>query len=283
MLVYTLFCVLISLLIIKILYSKYRYTRPRVVVSLTTSPKRINSIEPTINTILQGSMLPDMIYLNVPHVFKRDHSTYKEFPSFLDNPLITINRCEDIGPATKILSSIHLEHHPDTIYVSIDDDQYYPPDFLKTYVYYANKFPECVITGTTFMPLPKVSKYLPLTPCELLEGFSGVCYRKKFLSNFDHSIFNNGPKACMLGDDFILSNYLISQGVDILCIMNISTIPRAIKPLQHGLQEDALHKGANGETLGNRDNYLVCSKYLESTNKLYIKYYLGKEEAQKYI
>jgi hypothetical protein len=50
----------------------------RMVVSLTTSPLRILQIENSLNSIFSQTKLPDRIYLNLPHVFKRNNDTYSK-------------------------------------------------------------------------------------------------------------------------------------------------------------------------------------------------------------
>jgi len=76
----------------------------RVIVSLTTSPSRINTIEKTLNTILNQSYPPDLIRINIPKTFKRTGETYT-IPSFIkDNSKIKIYEYdEDYGPIMKFL------------------------------------------------------------------------------------------------------------------------------------------------------------------------------------
>jgi hypothetical protein len=51
---------------------------------------------------------------------------------------ITVNRCQDVGPLTKLLPAVLAEEKgdPDTIIITVDDDQVYPPDTVKYLAWY---------------------------------------------------------------------------------------------------------------------------------------------------
>jgi hypothetical protein len=255
-------------------YSLKPVRQQRMVVSLTTSPKRIKNIKPVIESMMRQTLSPDRIYINLPHVFKRDGSTFDDIPEFLkNNGRVYINRCDDVGPATKVLGCVNLEKD-DTIILSIDDDIYYPDNLLEYYMEYFNKFEGCCITGTTFMYLQNKKEYLPLKRCEILEGFSGVLYRNSMLKDFDIKSMDKLPKECLLGDDFLLSNHLRKKGIEILALTRDDKVVQKIKPYWYGLKGDALHKGAEETSKGNRYNYKFASRYFEKKKDLYIHHYV---------
>lgn len=66
----------------------------RTVISLTTSPKRIWSLEATLTSLFNQDILPHAIQLNLPYVFLRGNESYPPIESIpiLSNPLIRINR-----------------------------------------------------------------------------------------------------------------------------------------------------------------------------------------------
>lgn len=253
---------------------EYFQSSPKIVISLTTSPKRIEFLEPLFQNLMNQTVKPDIIVLNLPHIFKRTQTIFKELPSFItSNSLIQINRCEDIGPATKIIPTAKLFEDPDTILISIDDDIKYRNNFIETLLKYEKLAPNAVITGESYMRIDN-SKNNSLSYGELVEGYSSVLYKKKYLDNFNIETLLNYPKECYFADDFILSNYLKKQGIDIV----ITNEPENNKTtvdiyLDYGNNEDALRNGADGNTNGNIENYKKCSKYLKSNNELYIKYY----------
>ena len=292
--------VLISAITIAVFISFRK--KERIVVSLTTSPKRIHKIKLVLDSICAQTVKPDRIILNLPKVFHRTGDRFSlPLPEFItNNKLIHVNFCDDIGPATKIVSSIPFVSDPSTYILSVDDDVYYPPYIIELYTNYAHLFPNCIITGTTFIDnndrLDNIwfrevlnrnnIHQFPGKLADLLEGFSGVLYRrdyftKELLSDFYKHL---NEKACRLGDDFYLSNLfkkhrrkIISAGIQ---ISHDQFNPQFVSPLHYGLQEDALHKrkddSDNSAYDGNHNNYRSCSKMLSDNGDLYIDYFEPK-------
>ena len=270
-------------------------TDKRVVVSLTTSPKRIEQIKPVIDCMMNQTKKPDLIYLNLPKVFLRNNTIFKsELPEFItSNKLVKVNFCDDIGPATKIIPTVYNETDDETYILSIDDDIYYPPYIIESYLYYSDIFPDSIISGRSYMynnspeqlkiynkmkeKIPEFKGFLS----DLLEGFSGVLYQRKFftmpfLSDFYKYLYVN---SCKFGDDFYLSNFFKKNRVNIVSL-NIpidltGNDKELIHSFEYGLKEDALHQGASGKN--NVDNYKDCTKFLKSIGELYIDYYLNND------
>lgn len=275
----TIFIILIILRIINIFNNK-----PRVVVSLTTSPQRIHYIQSVLDSMSNQTKKPDRIYLNLPKKFLRNNTTFDDLPQFItQNPLIYVNFCDDIGPATKIIPTIYKEHHPDTYILSIDDDIHYPSNMIEYYLQNAHTFTDCVITGCSFIDnysntdqtwfnnIPK-EPYFNGKLADLVEGFSGVLYKRKFFTNnfLDDFYKHLNEPGCKFGDDFYLSNWLKKYNIKIITL----NMHQALQPLYYGLNKDALHLGGNGTTGGNNNNYIQASKYLATQNELYIDYFI---------
>jgi len=247
----------------------------RIVVSMTTSPRRISKIKPVIDCVMAQTVKPDKLYLNLPYVFKRDNSTFQTpLPEFIvNNPLIHINWCDDIGPATKILPIRDIEKDPETLILSIDDDTYYPPNLLETFIAFSKVYPDACITGRSFINDTK--KKLPSdkygTYVQLLEGFSGVLYKQKFLKDINISLLQQ-HKSCYLADDLYLSNELLKQNIPIIKIGDSHDAIYNIKQLDYGFENDALHKQFIFN-LSNHINYMKCSHILRKNKELYIDYY----------
>lgn len=234
---------------------------PEIIVSLTTSPKRIHKIKPLIDIIMNQTLPPDKMVLNLPYVFKRDNSFFSEIPDFITNhPKIIVNRCEDIGPITKIIPTIQLySNKPETIVISIDDDTEYCSNFIEVYLQYSQLHPNSVVVSATQLMVDL--KYF-------IEGFKGVLYKVKFFKNFDYSSLGkeNQPLECYLADDFVISNYLAKENIPVFHIYDDSVVTQ----LDYGFQEDALHNGADNIAVSNVDNYEKCSSYLLQNNQLYL-------------
>ena len=235
----------------------------RIVVSLTTSPRRINSIKPVIDCILNQTLKPVKIYLNLPKIFKRNNSKFGKIPDFItNNSLIHINYCEDIGPLTKILpTAILLKNSRDVdLIVSVDDDIIYDKNTLQKFAQESINNPNIVLTGSSWT-------CNNLNECQIVEGWSGVGYKPEFLFDFDTSVLND--IECYLSDDFLISNHLSKKGIK---IKRINTVKQ---PQNYGEEEDALHKGIVTDNWVNGKNYRYqdCSKLLSNNSKLYLKYY----------
>lgn len=239
-----------------------------IYVSLTTSPRRLNMLQETIESIMGQTILPDIIVINVPHIFKRTGETYDEIPEYLSkNDRVLINRCDDIGPATKILPTINLVQQDDDTIISIDDDIIYCPTFIQTLIKKSSVFPNSAITGTSFS---YIHDYNPMSRemyynSEVVEGFAGVLYKKWFLANWEDDLdITTLPKECYVSDDLILSNLLKKRNIHIVMTPLIKS---CLKILDHGLENDALHKlGPNNPEL----RYKPCVEHLAKNNEMYL-------------
>jgi len=239
-----------------------------IVISLTTSPKRIVHLENLFNILSNQTMKPNFIVLNLVYLFKRNNTKFDKIPDFiLNNDLIKINWCEDIGPSTKIIPTIKLlknsKYDKDTIVISVDDDIEYKDNLVELLVNFSNKYPDAVITGESFMRLDG-------NQVELVEGYSSVLYKIKFLENFDENVIKNYPTFCYLADDFIISNFLRKNKIPIILLNEEK--PYSNIYLDYGNGDDALRNGAHGQAQSNLDNYKKCAEYLKKSNDLYIKY-----------
>lgn len=113
-------------------------TNPSVVVSITTIPSRIGRVRPTLESLLEGELVPSRILLVHPEFSLRENVKY-EIPAFLTDPSFCRGIVEpalvstDWGPGTKYLGA--LEHiHEDCYLVIADDDVRYRPQFLRQLV-----------------------------------------------------------------------------------------------------------------------------------------------------
>ena len=121
-------------------------------VSLTSIPSRIDNIQETIFSIKNQTIKPIKIFLNLPFKFRRfpeykftDEQIYK-----LNKFNLKISRCEDYGPATKLMGSIsEIKKNYDCV-ILIDDDHIYHKNAFEilienfkkekvNYSYYLNK------------------------------------------------------------------------------------------------------------------------------------------------
>lgn len=111
-------------------YGCEKITRsPRIIVSLTSFPKRINYVEKSIMTLLNQSLKPDKLILWLADT--EFPNKEKDLPqSLLDLKQygLEIEWCENLLSYKKIIPA--LNKYPNDIIVTADDDIYYDKNFL---------------------------------------------------------------------------------------------------------------------------------------------------------
>lgn len=103
--------------------------KPRLIVSLTSFPARIKTVSYTIESLLLQKKKPNMVVLWLG--YDKFPNKEKDLPKRLTRLTqygLTIKWCKDIKSYTKLVPS--LEEYPDDIIVTVDDDVWYPPQWL---------------------------------------------------------------------------------------------------------------------------------------------------------
>lgn len=114
---------------------------PRVIVSLTSYPKRIGTVHRTIETLLTQDFKPDMVVLWLGE--DRFPNKEADLPAALLRLRdfgLTIGWTKDIRSYTKLVPA--LKAYPDDIIVTADDDMFFRPEWLdrlyRSYEQYGN-------------------------------------------------------------------------------------------------------------------------------------------------
>jgi len=180
----------------------------RVVVSLTTTPSRLDKVMDSVRSLTKQSLQPDQIYVNIPEGPMKRHPERSydetEIPSELEGlaPLVKVNRCVDDGPATKLL----------------DDDFEYPPELVASLAWEAVAKPDDVLGVCGWGMLPMwhevgvVPAYVPyfMRPrgryVDILQACCGNAYRRGFFS--DVEALADIPPVCVTVDDVWIAGYL---------------------------------------------------------------------------
>lgn len=126
--------------------------KQKIIISLTTYPKRINTIWLTIETLLRQSIKPDAIILWLAD------SQFDGMASLPENLLrlrdrgLTIRFCEDLRSHKKYFYA--LQEHPNDLVILADDDMFYPRDTVKKLLKMHQRYPEdiCCITAQVIVP-----------------------------------------------------------------------------------------------------------------------------------
>jgi hypothetical protein len=198
--------------------------RADVVVSLSTIPSRIALMEPVIKSLLRQTVAPASIVINVPHNSLRENRGY-DIPSFLAKlRTVTIMRCDDVGPATKLLPTLRREPL-DRLIIVVDDDRIYPPRLVEELITAAQFDPESAFCMSGWIA-PKDMTDKPTTiwsnfwltpptqlrgrrlaaptPIDVLMGYAGYIVRPKFFDAAIHD-FGGAPKEAFFVDDLWIS------------------------------------------------------------------------------
>lgn len=131
---------------------------PKVIVSLTSFPKRIEEIPVVINTIFNQSIKPDKIILWLAE----EQFPGKKIPYALrewEAKGLIIRFCDDIKSYKKFYYTM-LEF-PDHAVVLVDDDVYYPEEMLENLLKLSIQFPKCIVANRAHMITFQNEKVLP--------------------------------------------------------------------------------------------------------------------------
>lgn len=193
--------------------TRLRITPESPVVSLTTVPKRIANIKPTIVSLMKQNLPPQKIILNIGADYFRGH----EIPDFLQGlALVQINKVEkDLGPATKFLYTLKSQKQ-DQLIVVVDDDMFYSSDLLETLVAADKKYS----TASICINGLRVPKSLVSADREsdrdlksgerrvaIVEGCGGYTLRPRYFKT-DLFDLTDAPLRAFFDDDFWISGHL---------------------------------------------------------------------------
>ena len=112
-----------------------------LIVSLTTYGSRLHSVHTIIESIMQGSLLPNRIVLWVDEKLKD-----KPLPIALQHQMtrgLEVAYCTDIRSYTKLLPA--LRKFPKADIITIDDDVIYNFDLVESLVNAHVEYPDCIV------------------------------------------------------------------------------------------------------------------------------------------
>ncbi|VUD66068.1 hypothetical protein TDB9533_03496 [Thalassocella blandensis] len=227
------------------------------IVSMTTIPNRLSLIRPTIESIRAQSEPPTHIELNIPTVFRRNPAEKYTLPNWLNNDsFVRVYRCQDLGPATKIVPTLirNNENKINTPVVTVDDDLVYSKNHLRALLHcYINSNRQSLVAGSVACVAAKNGQapYLKelVSQAQLnqlsekappvFEGFWGVLYPSSFyrekLRYFIESCIQNDNVMC--ADDLILSVFAWRHNISVILCGEL----QKIKHLESRCKTDYAH------------------------------------------
>lgn len=182
------------------------------VVSLTTTPTRIGKLSVALDSIFSQELEPVEVCLCIPFVYKRTGELYDidlVDPKYRDR--VTILRCEDVGPATKLVPTLKKYWgQKDMIICVVDDDMIYKPSLFTMFV--GAMLRDGPNGKTAYASL--CTNYYETSHC-LMEAFQGYAvrvgyFRENFWSYLEWSGRN---KSCYRSDDYVISHYLFKSDI----------------------------------------------------------------------
>lgn len=191
----------------------------RLVVTLTTIPERASGLRTVLRSLLDQSEPADRIILALPER-SRTGEPYPD-PERLGLPDgVEVIRCEDLGPATKLLPALHLE--PDAALIVVDDDVIYPRRFLEALLQTHRAHSGAAIgyrgvrlqRGVRFADLEHIfaTSVAEATAVDVLFGTWGYLLPPRVLPDAVHDL-SSGPPELRFVDDVWISGHLARAGV----------------------------------------------------------------------
>lgn len=260
--------------------------RPRVVFTTTSIPSRMNDLPRLLRNLLKLTVIPDAIYVNIPHYSHREQCEY-EIPNELDklvqnhSSVVIINRCEDYGPATKIFPTLLKETDPTTCIFPVDDDIEFPTRYFEELLSYSISYPQVVFgyhglflnyNGSNFSFAQEYEGYV-----DVVETVTGAVYRRGMFEPTellpDMKPFNNDceneKNPCFFTDDIVLNAHVSSRGYKRYLLMSekdqIHTRGRKGMPMKHHLDSSnplwRINMDFTGQ--GNGNNTKCAMKLIE--------------------
>lgn len=236
-----------------------------MIITLTTIPPRMNTIIPTLNSLLMQTADIEKIYLFIPKKYRRPEFDDYVMPDYPDGIEVQVVEF-DYGPATKILPAIKKFSGQDKTIIFCDDDRIYDSGWAQRLLDASEKMPDhCIVErGFNLDRIEAKGKYntknlayrlkrlfslgkwkasAAAKPGEVdvLEGYGGVLVKPRF---FNEDVFEI-PDVLWTVDDTWLSGNLAVNGVKIW--LNQRPDTHAESSVNSHLEDEfALHKLSHG-------------------------------------
>ena len=233
----------------------------KYIMSLTTIPSRINSVENTIQSLVEQTLKPEKIVLNLPKIYNfRFNSSIQDLhiKKLLNkyNDKIIINYVDDdYGPGTKLLGLIKSKiinmDIKDTYIVLVDDDHIYKPYMLEYFdnynkKEYDNKLEVSSYYSFIYHNLRNNSQIM------IGQGGDGFFIKPELLNKFEdyYDIIKN-YEIINYHDDYYISNYFHLKQIPInyiippydslIYIKDTSSYSNALTQLENIYHRDTLN------------------------------------------
>ena len=209
-----------------------------IVVTLTTIPPRFGNLHFTLNSLQNQTVQPDLIVLNIPEKYV-NYSNDIELCK-IEQPNVIINRCNEYGPATKLLglygTNVYNDMSDEDIIIVVDDDRNYNNRMIEGLLNYHKQYPGAALTvaGWTVDAIinmtwqtyfaskhPRGVDFNTFAQVDILTGCCGVLLTKSICPFNRPEIFEMNPAdPKYYFDDIWVSGFLKLNDVVIYIIPN---------------------------------------------------------------
>lgn len=225
------------------------------IVSLTSVPKRISQIKPTLVSLLKQSVPPHEIQINLG----QDFFSGIEIPDFFKGlEIVKIHWTKkDLGPATKYVPTLERYKNTNQLIIIVDDDMYYSPHLIedlveadrkadgkKVFCINGFKVPQDLLSASR--PTDKAIKS-GSQKVGVIEGCGGYTLRPNFVGAENLRDLAGAPLRAHFDDDIWLSGHLSRRQIEKIQISTgkrkslVNTIESAIDGDRAQLQTDVMN------------------------------------------
>ncbi len=229
-------------------YGLNKKPRPqKIIISLTSFPKRIDTLWLTIETLFRQSVKPDEIILWLAESQFNGMSSLPNSLLRMQERGLTIRFCDDLRSHKKYY--FVLKEHPKDLVILADDDMFYPHDTIKKLLQLHEQYPKdiCCITAQVIEPEFTAAPSLWRNPridehywqhSNQLQTFtgSGTLIPPDALAGevFDKDVFQS---ICPYADDLWITYMAYKKGTKISTLKRWRAFPISI----YGTAADSLY------------------------------------------
>ena len=170
-------------------FPNYKYN-DKIIITLTSFPKRINNVKTVLESILSNSILPAKIVINlsIEEFVNKENDLPHDLQKFIYiNKIIEINWVKNNTTVWKKFIPTLLKY-PNAFVLCIDDDFEYPKNFIQTFFNKHIEKPNSPLVGQIYKIFKNYNQH---SGCSTLDSLR---YIKNYISILDREIYNLGDE-----------------------------------------------------------------------------------------
>lgn len=215
----------------------------KIVLTLTTIPSRLNGnygqrgIKACLDSLNNQNYDDYEIHFNIPYKNAHTGEEYVIPEWVIRYNKIKIFRTDDIGPATKLVSTVERLTNGEDIIIVVDDDLVYHPEMINAHIENQLKWENAIVGydgirsrndsgdfANTFNDIRDhyFSSHYFHSKVDILQHYKSVSYKRRY---FDVDFFDFVKKYHTWNDDYLMAAYFAHKKIDRI-VETHSLIPR---------------------------------------------------------